>query len=149
MKKPALKVPGSVGKYFDPIKNSLKPIKERLPKKPLYLWLLISALVLAIISGAFYFFLSPDLRQKTLKTLKLKPAPDQQPTPTLKPIRPLAPGKQTYTISGGKKGAPQITEAVIDPLDVKKNQNQTFTVKASDEKEIVEIKAVVEDNGQF
>jgi hypothetical protein len=58
------------------------------------------------------------------------------------PLSPLAPGKQIYSISGGKKDAPQMTQAVVDPLDIKLKQTQTLTVKARDPKGITEIKAM-------
>ena len=42
-----------------------------------------------------------------------------------------------------------MTQAVIDPLDPKSSQIQTFTLKANNLKPIVEIKAtVITDNGE-
>jgi hypothetical protein len=43
-------------------------------------------------------------------------------------------GKQTYQINGSTKGAPKISEASFDPIDVKKGGTQIITVKVLDEK---------------
>jgi hypothetical protein len=45
-------------------------------------------------------------------------------------VSPLAPGRQVYYVSTGG-GGPKITEAVIDPLDAEKGEQQSFEVVVS------------------
>ena len=50
-------------------------------------------------------------------------------SPTKTTPRPLASGRQTYTISGSTEGAPKISEVTINPLDPAINTSQDITVK--------------------
>jgi len=53
-------------------------------------------------------------------------APKPSPSPSF-----LLQGKQSYSISQGDKTVPQITKAIINPLDPKLNETQTVQVKIS------------------
>ena len=88
------------------------------------------------------------------------PSPTSTPIPTpisASPVTPaqsvshhtiaLAPGPQTYTISGGHH-SPNFTQATIDPLVVSVGDTQTMTVKINDTYSITSVEARVEtDNG--
>jgi len=41
-------------------------------------------------------------------------------------------GKQTYSVLTGKPQNPQIVQVEVDPIDVRRNQTQTVTVKVQD-----------------
>jgi len=107
------------------------------PKLPLIVWLIILFIFAAVFSAGVYIALSPDVSLKSLfgqigqmiglgeengENNTWEPA---KPTP-----RPLASGRQTYIVSGSKKGAPKVTEVVIDPLDPAQKANQSVTIKA-------------------
>jgi hypothetical protein len=136
----------SFGSKFTILNQNLK---KHIPKWPIYYWVFIVVLAIALILGTIYLYLSPQLKHKLFNNPEPTPVPPTENTwvPAKPAPAPLAPGKQVYTISGGKKGAPQMTMATIDPLDVKKGQLQTFTVEANDVKDISTINAeVITDN---
>lgn len=111
-------------------------IKEKLAAIPTIFLAFIAVLGVALVLGSFYILLSPNVSVKSL--LEKFPQKEQEkvletdkniweparPTP-----RPLAHGRQTYAISGSKKGAPKATEAVIDPIDPSQNTSQSATVR--------------------
>jgi len=125
----------------------LDTIKGKLRGVPKYIWILIALLIIILITLAFlYRELLSELAQKSFR-----PSSQEQreniATPAEPRIAPLAHGRQIYSISGGTKGGPQMTQAVIDPIDPQPNQIQTLTIKANNLKPIVEITAkVVTDN---
>lgn len=103
---------------------------ERLRTVPLHIRLFIIALSVAIISVGLCLFISPEFLRNILK--KQKPSTPEAENiwePAKSTPRPLAHGKQTYAISGSKKGAPKATEVAIDPLDPAQGASQSATVK--------------------
>ncbi len=154
MGKPAEKTPNSFGTHLNSAKKSIKSkalqilpaketIKSRLSKWPIHVWLFLIVLIATLIIGGVYIFLSPSLRQKLFPKL----GPQNVWVPSKPTPRPLAHGKQIYNISGGTKGAPQMTKFIIDPIDPKPEETQTITIKARDSKPITEIKVtIITDN---
>lgn len=107
-------------------------IRFRLSGLPTYVWVFLLVLSSAVIIGATYIFLSPNISLKDLfkGKEKVEVNGEKNISTTYKPSpRPLASGKQTYLVSGSKTGAPKATEVVIDPLDPAQNASQTVTVK--------------------
>ena len=124
-------------------------VKGKLGKVPSYIWFLTAFVIITLTILAIFF---PSFLSQLTERL-LKPFPQAQKenvaTPAEPRIVPLATGKQIYNISGGTKGGPQMTQAIIDPIDPKSSQIQTLTLKANNLKPIVEIKAIViTDNGE-
>lgn len=135
------------------IKLRISLFFESLKKIPLHIYIWVVALIaLSLVVLAFFF---PSIIPSFFKNLIETPPPSkEQKENVAEPFKPspipLAPGRQVYSISGGKTGAPRMTQATIDPLDVEEGQLQTFEVKAFDEEsEITKITAtVVTDNSQ-
>ena len=124
-------------------------VKGKLGKVPSYIWFLTAFVIITLTILAIFF---PSFLSQLTNRL-LQPFPQAQKenvaTPAEPRIVPLATGKQIYNISGGTKGGPQMTQAIIDPIDPKSSQIQTLTLKANNLKPIVEIKAIViTDNGE-
>mgnify|MGYP001558152017 CR=1 FL=1 len=111
-----------------------RKIKERLSGIPTYLLAFLAVFTATLILAGFYILLSPDI---SLKDLLNKSGITEEANgeknisePYKGTPKPLATGRQTYLISGSKKGAPKISEATIDPIDPKEGASQTFSVKA-------------------
>jgi hypothetical protein len=139
----------TVGMLKNSLGSGLGKVKGKLGKVPNYIWFLTAFVIVTLTILAVFF---PSFLSQLTNRL-LKPFPQAQKenvaTPAEPRIVPLATGKQIYNISGGTKGGPQMTQAVIDPIDPKPSQIQTFTLKANNLKPIVEIKAIViTDNGE-
>ena len=129
--------------------SGLGKVKGKLGKVPSYIWFLTAFVIITLTILAIFF---PSFLSQLTNRL-LQPFPQAQKenvaTPAEPRIVPLATGKQIYNISGGTKGGPQMTQAIIDPIDPKSSQIQTLTLKANNLKPIVEIKAIViTDNGE-
>jgi len=133
----------TAGTLKESLGSGLGKTKEKLGKVPNYIWFLTAFVIVALTILAIFF---PSFLSQLTNRL-LQPFPQAQKenvaTPAEPRIVPLATGKQIYNISGGTKGGPLMTQAVIDPLDPKSSQIQTFTLKANNLKPIVEIKAIV------
>ena len=103
-------------------------LKDRLPKLPLYIWIFVFVLLISLILGGIYLILSQTGILKNLFnkeengekniSIPFKPAP-----------KPLAGGRQHYTISGSKINAPKVAEVVIDPIDPAPGTNQKVSAK--------------------
>lgn len=130
-------------------------IKERLSGIPSYVLAILAVMATAIIIGLTFIFLSPNISLNDL----LNRAKISQETNGEKNIsapykgtpKPLATGKQTYTISGKSEGAPIISEAVIDPIDPALGANQTWTVRVIDlqQKPVKEVSlSLITDNSK-
>lgn len=65
-------------------------------------------------------------RPKQGETVK-KSVPTPVPTPTPTP-KPIPHGKQTFSVSSGKKTGPQFLKGAIDPYDPSMGSRQTFSV---------------------
>ena len=137
------------------VRINLKAFKERIQKvskkikeTPVFLLLFIVVLLIVaiVIAVRLSFFPLPKFLEKLFKPSP-QPPRENISEPFIPSPAPLAHGKQIYNISGGTKGGPQMTLAVIDPLDPEPSQKQILTLKANNLKPIVEIKAtVVTDN---
>lgn len=129
--------------------SGLGKVKEKLGKVPKHIWFLTAFLIITLIALAIlYPALLSELAKRALAPFS-QAQKENVATPAEPRIVPLATGKQIYNISGRTKGGPQMTQAVIDPIDPKSSQIQTFTLKANNLKPIVEIKAIViTDNGE-
>jgi len=112
-------------------------IREKLSGIPTVFLVFLAVLFVTLVLGGTYILLSPDVSPKSLLEKLLKKEQLHQGIevdkniwePAKPPIKPLAHGKQTYLVSGGKKGAPKPTEVVIDPLDPAQGATQSATVK--------------------
>jgi len=139
----------TAGTLKETLGSGLGKTKEKLGKVPKYIWFLTAFVIVTLTILAIFF--PSFLSQLTIRLLNPFPQAQKEnvATPAEPRIVPLATGKQIYNISGGTKGGPQMTQAVIDPIDPKPSQIQTFTLKANNLKPIVEIKAIViTDNGE-
>lgn len=117
-------------------------IKDRLPKLPLLVWLILLLSLAFIFSAGIYIAVSPDISLKSLfEKIFKRPAQEEQNVwsayTTTPP--PIATGIQLYRISGGDPTLPVISEVVVDPLDPQVGQNQTVTVKANGPTPIKEV----------
>jgi len=116
-----------------PTFNSPSPLKSpedqppTFSKRPFILFA-IFLLLLIIAYLVWYFQYNPQ----SLETFDAQspPATSSLPSPSPSPAF-LLQGKQSYSISQGDKTAPQITKAIINPLDPKLNQQQTIQIKTS------------------
>jgi hypothetical protein len=115
--------PIAQGSHF--VGKAKKSLFDRLPKLPLYVWLIIIFVVGILITLGIYFLVNKlrsgreEINGENNISIPFKPTP-----------KPLAHGKQTYFISGSKTGAPKIAEATIDPIDPQNGENQKFSTKA-------------------
>ena len=123
-------------------------LKDRLPKLPLFVWLILVFACAVLISAGIYIAVSPDISLKSLFT-RLMRGPQEAEEPqniwsayTTTPP-PIAIGKQLYKISGGDINLPLITEVLVEPLDPQVGQNQTVTVKANGPTPIKEVVVVL------
>lgn len=130
-------------------------IKERLSGIPTYLLAFLAVFAATLILGAFYILLSPNISLKDLfnraETTEEANGEKNISVPYKSTSKPLATGKQTYSISGKTEGAPIITEAVIDPIDPALGANQTWTVRVLDlqQKSVKEVSlTLTTDNGK-
>ncbi len=114
---------------------------------PWYIWLFLAVLAVTIILLLIYF-LVPGLKEKIAK--RFTPQNNAIPVVTPTPM-PILGGTQTYTISGGTKGLPQITNLTLDPQDPQVGQTQTITVAANNGTPIKEVIIVLhlDDNKEF
>lgn len=130
--------------------SRLKKIKEKFGKVPKHIWFLSAFLIITLIALAIlYPALLSELAKKSLEPFSQTQEENKEDivVPEKPYVIPLAQGRRIYNISGGTKGGPQMTQAVIDPLDPKPSQIQTLTLKANNLKPIIEIKAtVITDN---
>jgi len=131
-------------------------LKDRLPKLPLFVWLILLFFSAVLLAAGIYIAVSPDISLKSLFTRLMRgpqEVEEQQniwsaytPTPP-----PIMGGKQLYRISGGDINFPLITEVTIDPQDAKKDQDQSVTVKANGPTAIKEVVIVLrlDDENNF
>ncbi|OGM18210.1 hypothetical protein A2V61_02070 [Candidatus Woesebacteria bacterium RBG_19FT_COMBO_47_8] len=69
------------------------------------------------------------------------------PTPTPKPTpRPIGTGKQEFGVSMSQDAWPKMTKLIIDPIDPRLLQKQTFSVEVNDTKPITSVTATVKMN---
>ena len=137
----------AAGKTKDVLNSGVGKAKKKLGKVPKYVWILTAFVVAVIVVLAVFFpsFLS-ELTNKLFNPSSSRQKANVA-TPAVPRIVPIAQGKQIYNISGGTKGGPQMTQAIIDPLDPTSSQVQTLTLKVNNLKPIIEIKAtVITDN---
>lgn len=102
--------------------------------------------VAVVLAAAFYFVwksitpsveevtTNPDLPKEIGKieiTKSPTPKPKATPTPSPIPLKPDNGQKGTYQVGMGAHDGPTITQVVFDPLDAKKGQTLSFTVKAN------------------
>ena len=108
-------------------------IKGRLSGIPTYLLAFFAILVAALVIGGFYILLSPNISLKDLlnKTGITEEANGEKniSEPYRGTPKPLATGKQIYSISGSKINAPKVAEVVIDPIDPSPGANQKVSAK--------------------
>jgi hypothetical protein len=104
------------------IKKSFFDIFYRIRKNEFLLISLI--IVLGLISLTFSFGLKP-----IQQPLGIEEKPIEQRAGE---VRPLAQGKQTYSILTDRPKNPQIIEISLDPLDVKIGETQIITVRVKD-----------------
>ena len=114
--------------------NWISRIREKLSVLPWYLWI---ALTVLIITTVVLFTL---LVIFTFKRLNKNSGQKNIWTPT--PV-PILSGTQAYTISGGTKGLPQITNLTLDPQDPKVGKTQVISISANNATPIKEVIAVL------
>jgi heme/copper-type cytochrome/quinol oxidase subunit 2 len=114
---------------------------------PWYIWLFLAVLAVTIILLLIYF-LVPGLKERINKSIGQQKNVAVVVTPS--PI-PILGGTQTYTISGGTKGLPQITQLTLDPQDPEVGQTQTISVAANNGTPIKEVIVVLhlDDDKEF
>jgi hypothetical protein len=111
-----------------------KSLKDRLPKLPLFIWLIILFFSALLISAGIYIAVSPDVSLKSIfsKLFGRREEVKNISTPYTTTPPPIGTGRQMYRISGGVQGLPTIEWIVFDPIDPAMGSNQTLTVKAND-----------------
>jgi len=131
-----------------------KPNNQKPQPSKIKLTILCSAFTILLIIAFFVWKNQYQTRQLELsasKTEQQASLPDSSPTPPKPSPSPtfLRQGKQSYTISQGDKTVPQITKAIIDPLDPELNQKQTVQIKISHTSPINSVKLkLTSDNHQ-
>ncbi len=105
---------------------------------PLYLWLIAAFLVVTTII-LFTILLIPGLRERFKKQF----GPQNIWTPPTQVAPAILGGKQSYSISGGTQGLPQITNLTLDPQDPKKGQTQVISISANNGTPIKQVIAVL------
>jgi len=127
----------------DPALNKKPSFKDRLPKLPLFVWLVLLFALALLFSAGIYIAVNPNISLKSLfsrltggKQEELKNI--WEPPPTTTPP-PFGTGKQTYLVSGGTTGLPHITEIELDPVDPATGANQTLSAKAVNDTPIKEL----------
>ena len=104
---------------------------------PLGVLLILAALL--VLKG-----FSPPWRGETLKKPAITPIPTPTPTP-----KPIPHGKQTFSVSSGKKTGPQFRTGTIDPYDPARSGKQTVSVFVRDTVPVVSVMSTLKlDNGQ-
>lgn len=128
----------------DRIRSFINSFREKINSLPVYVYFLV-LLALFSLGVLLFFYLSPTLFQNLINKFGIKTTQTQKnvgETARPSPI-PLASGKQVYNISGGKKGAPQIIQAVIAPIDPSPETTQSFEVKVNSDKPTSEVTVVI------
>ncbi len=102
-----------------------------LSKRPLILFAIL--LFLLIIAYLVWHFQYLPQKLETFDSQSPPTASLPSPSPSGPSPSPafLLQGKQSYSISQGDKTVPQITKAIINPIDPKLNETQTVQVKVS------------------
>lgn len=112
-------------------------------------WVAVGALVAALIAFNIWFFrrvgligLPATLREamQAGRIGRILPAgrqviPTPLPTPTPTP-KPIPTGKQSFTVSSGKKTGPQFLKGEINPYDPPRGTHQLWTVMVKSEKPV-------------
>lgn len=144
-----------VRKFKNFFKEKVSGVWEKVEKPKVFtVYIVLAVLGLIVFSFVILSYFFPGILPKFLRGIFQRKTSQEEGVPNVaEPFKPtplpLAHGRQTYTISGGKEGAPRITEATIDPLDVSLGGSQTFSVEARDEDGITSIAAIlVTDEGE-
>lgn len=87
-------------------------------------------------------FLENKFSLKKLSFKKALPSPNPSPLPKSSP-RPIPHGRKSFSISGGKKTAPQFIKGEIDPCDPEKGAIQRFRIELKSQTPILAVKATV------
>jgi len=112
-----------------------KSFKNRLPKLPLVVWLVLIFFSTLVISAGIYIAVSPNVSLKSIfsKLFHLRQEEVKNIwTPYTTTPPPIGTGKQMYRINGGVQGLPTIEWIMFDPIDPAMGSNQTLTLKAND-----------------
>lgn len=129
-----------VSQGFSALKNKI-PFKDRLPKLPLFVWLILIFIFALLFSAGIYIAIDPNISLKSIFQ-KLFGGKEVQniwePAPTTTP--PLfGTGRQSYSIGGGTTGLPHITQLEVDPIDPQKGAVQRIAIAAINETPIKEV----------
>lgn len=112
--------------------------KSFLPYLPWYIWTTIAVLTVVLIGVIISYFLLPKMwnRKVAYKDPNIWiPAEDTVPA--------ILGGVQSYTISGGTKGLPQITNLIVNPQDPKQGATQTVDVKVTNDTPVKTVEIVL------
>ena len=123
-----------------------KSFKDRLPKLPLLVWLVILFFSALVVSAGIYIAVSPNVSLKSIFSKLFRTRQEEVKniwTPYTTTPPPIGHGVQTYKVSGGTEGLPRITEVILDPEDPELNSSQTIIVKANYPSPIKEVEVVL------
>lgn len=125
---------------------------NKITLRPVYF--IILGVILGL--GGFFLLLANPFGWKTIRPT-LKTTTTSKPTPAAPgnglmaaptPILILPKGKQTYTVRGGDTDISRVTSVTVDPLDAKKGDKQTLTVKIASKEPVKTFNVVLNsDNG--
>jgi hypothetical protein len=124
------------GSYVPPSRPD--NIREKLSVVPSYLWIILTVLIITTIV-LLTLLLVPSIRN----LLRNKLGRENLWTPPTQVTPAILGGTQSYTISGGTQGLPQITNLTLDPQDPKVGKNQTISISANNSSPIKEVIAVL------
>ncbi|MBI2066177.1 hypothetical protein HYT60_01580 [Candidatus Woesebacteria bacterium] len=103
--------------------------------------------VAVIVVGSYIINKSPKIQELLEKArVGLQTEENKNIAEPFKPApRPLATGKQTYSVSGSTPGSPKIAEAIVDPIDPARGTSQKWTLKVleSNDKSVKEVYVTV------
>lgn len=98
----------------------------------------VAGITILIASVALYFVIPARIRQASVPS----PTPTATPTPTPTPTpKPIPRGKQTFSVSSGKKTGPQFMRGEIDPYDPASQADQRVSVTVKSAKPVTTVSA--------
>lgn len=129
------------------LRNKIIKIKQFIKNN----YLILILVILIIIVTVLQFMLLQASRKNAGTFIEVShvssppPIPKTTPTPSSSPTPISLPqGKGVYSVSQGKHQGPSISQVTFDPLDVRKGQKLTITIKATDQTPVTSVTATLQ-----
>lgn len=141
--------------YYSLINNQMpdKPAKKTDKFFLITVSIIISLVILIVFTSWLLFFAPKDSFLAQLPGIKqtreffpffpeATPIPQPSPRPTRGP-KPIGSGRTGFTVSGGKRDAPQFERSFLDPIDPEQGEEQKIIINAKNSTPINNISVIV------